>query len=188
MPMLCGMASSPRTGPPAVEPIGVQLARTAKVLNRAFEDALAEVGGSLPVWLILVSLKGAQHETQRALADALGIEGPTLTHHLTKMEAGGLVTRRRDPENRRVQVVELTAAGDATFFRLLATVTAFDARGPRRVQRPRRRVARAAPRPAAHQRRDRSEGGICMTDVPDDPRRRRSGSARTTPRSSPGRR
>jgi MarR family transcriptional regulator for hemolysin len=44
------------------------------------------------------------------------------------MEAGGLVTRRRDPENRRVQVVELTDAGDATFFRLLTTVTAFDAR------------------------------------------------------------
>ena len=125
--MLCGMTSQ-RKGPPAVEPIGVQVTRTAKVLNRAFEDALAEVGGSLPVWLILVSLKAEQHDTQRALAEALGIEGPTLTHHLNRMEAGGLVTRRRDPENRRVQVVELTDAGDATFFRLLTTVTAFDAR------------------------------------------------------------
>ncbi len=120
--------TSQRKGPPAVEPIGVQLARTAKVLNRAFEDALADVGGSLPAWLILVSLKAERHGTQRALADALGIEGPTLTHHLNKMEAGGLVTRRRDPDNRRVQVVELTDAGDATFFRLLTTVTAFDAR------------------------------------------------------------
>jgi MarR family transcriptional regulator, transcriptional regulator for hemolysin len=120
--------TSQRKGPPAVEPIGVQLTRTAKVLNRAFEDTLAAVGGSLPVWLILVSLKAEHHDTQRALADALGIEGPTLTHHLNKMEAGGLVTRRRDLENRRVQVVELTAAGDATFFRLLTTVTAFDAR------------------------------------------------------------
>ena len=127
MSMLCDMTSQ-REGPPAVEPIGVQVTRTAKVLNRAFEDALAEVGGSLPVWLILVSLKAEHHGTQRALADALGIEGPTLTHHLNKMEAGGLVTRRRDPENRRVQVVELTEAGDATFLRLLTTVTAFDAR------------------------------------------------------------
>jgi MarR family transcriptional regulator for hemolysin len=120
--------TSQRKGPPAAEPIGLQVARTAKALNRAFEDALTEVGGTLPVWLILVSLKAAHHGTQRALADALGIEGPTLTHHLNKMETAGLVTRRRDPENRRVQVVELTDAGDATFIRLLTTVTAFDAR------------------------------------------------------------
>ena len=32
------------------------------------------------------------------------------------MEADGLLTRRRDPANRRVHVVELTAAGDAAFL------------------------------------------------------------------------
>jgi MarR family transcriptional regulator for hemolysin len=42
------------------------------------------------------------------------------------MEREGLVTRRRDPNNRRVHLVELTKSGEALFFRLLDTVIAFD--------------------------------------------------------------
>jgi MarR family transcriptional regulator for hemolysin len=44
------------------------------------------------------------------------------------MEAAGLVTRRRDPDNRRVHQVELTGDGDAMFFALLRHVVAFDQR------------------------------------------------------------
>jgi len=113
---------------PTTEPIGLQLTRTAKAVSRAFDDALAEVGGSLPTWLVLVSLKSRRHGAQRELAAAVGIEGPTLTHHLNRMEASGLVTRRRDPANRRVHRVELTEAGDATFARLLGAVVGFDER------------------------------------------------------------
>jgi MarR family transcriptional regulator for hemolysin len=113
---------------PVVEPIGLQLTRTAKVLSRAFDDALAEAGGSLPAWLVLVSVKSGQHGTQRELADAVGIEPATLTHHLHRMEADGLVRRTRDPQNRRVQTVELTEAGEAAFGRLFEVVAAFDAR------------------------------------------------------------
>ena len=115
-------------GPPTSEPIGLQVTRTAKALSRAFDKSLAEVGGSLAVWLVLVELQGRVHGRQRELAEAVGIEGPTLTHHLNRMEAAGLVTRRRDPENRRVHRVELTDDGQAAFFRLLDTVVAFDER------------------------------------------------------------
>jgi MarR family transcriptional regulator, transcriptional regulator for hemolysin len=111
-----------------VEPIGLLLTRTAKVVSRAFDEALTEAGGSLPTWLVLVSLMGQEHGAQRDLAAAVGIEGPTLTHHLNRMEADGLVTRRRDPDNRRAHRVELTGDGEAAFRRLLRTVAAFDAR------------------------------------------------------------
>jgi MarR family transcriptional regulator for hemolysin len=114
--------------PPEDEPIGLHLARVAKSVSRAFDATLVDAGGSLPVWLILVSLKGETHGTQRRLADAVGIEGPTLTHHLNRMEAAGLVTRRRDPDNRRVHQVELTTQGEALFLSLLHHVAAFDAR------------------------------------------------------------
>src|ERR1022692_2164960 len=60
------------------------------------------------------------------LADVAGIQGATLTHHLNAMESAGLVTRRRDPANRRVHVVELTPQGDALFLRLRDAATAFD--------------------------------------------------------------
>ena len=111
-----------------MDPIGLHLARVAKLASRAFDDALAEVGGSLPMWLILVSLKSQRHGAQRELAEAVGIEGPTLTHHLNRMETAGLVTRTRDAENRRIHRVELTKEGEAMFRRLLATVIAFDKR------------------------------------------------------------
>jgi len=111
---------------PELEPIGLHLARVAKVASRAFDDVLTEAGGSLPTWLILVSVKSRTHGNQRNLAEAVGIEGPTLTHHLNRMEREGLVTRRRDPSNRRVHLVELTQSGDALFFHLLDTVVAFD--------------------------------------------------------------
>lgn len=111
---------------PQAEPLGLHVARVAKALNRAFDDALTEAGGSLSTWLVLVSVKGTAPAAQRELAGAIGIEGPTLTHHLNRMEADGLVTRRRDPANRRVHLVELTDAGEAAFSRLLQTVIAFD--------------------------------------------------------------
>ena len=114
--------------PPPTEPIGLHLVRAAKAVSRAFDDALAAHGGSLPVWLILLQLQGETHRTQRELAAAVGIEGPTLTHHLHRLEAAGKIARARDPGNRRVQVVELTGDGRAWFHEMLATVVAFDAR------------------------------------------------------------
>ena len=114
--------------PPPAEPIGIQVTRTARVVNRAFDQALAEAGGSQPVWLVLMSLKAQSHRTQRDLAGAVGIEGPTLTHHLHRMEAAGLVSRTRAPGNRRVQQVALTDEGEQAFHRLRTAVVAFDRR------------------------------------------------------------
>ena len=113
---------------PREEPIGLRVGRTAKALSRAFDEALADAGGSLPAWLVRVSLKRQAWKTQRELAQALGIEGPTLTHHLDRLEREGLVTRTRDPENRRVQRMALTEAGDAAFHRMRRAATAFDKR------------------------------------------------------------
>jgi MarR family transcriptional regulator for hemolysin len=115
-------------GPPRVIPIGRKLASTAKGVSRAFDDALAAAGGSRPVWLILISLKTRPVSSQRELAAAIGIEGATATHHLNAMEADGLVTRERDPDNRRVHVLTLTKKGEATFERLRGAAAAFDRR------------------------------------------------------------
>ncbi|MGI8411422.1 MAG: MarR family winged helix-turn-helix transcriptional regulator [Solirubrobacteraceae bacterium] len=111
---------------PARAPIGRQLARAARLVSRAFDDALNEAGGSLPVWLVLLNLKTRRTANQRELADAVGVREATLTHHLNAMEADGLLTRRRDDTNRRIHVVELTDTGEATFLRLRAAASAFD--------------------------------------------------------------
>jgi MarR family transcriptional regulator for hemolysin len=113
---------------PTRVPIGLQLARAARVVSRSFDDALSEAGGSLPVWLVLLSLKTRQMTNQRELAEAVGIREATLTHHLNAMESDGLLTRRRDEHNRRIHVVELTEAGEAAFLRLREAALGFDRR------------------------------------------------------------
>jgi MarR family transcriptional regulator, transcriptional regulator for hemolysin len=113
---------------PATPPIGLRLAGAARLVGRAFDDALGAAGGSLPVWLVLLNLKIRPGANQRELAGAVGIREATLTHHLNAMEKEGLLTRRRDENNRRVHIVELTNAGDAAFLRLRDAATAFDRR------------------------------------------------------------
>jgi MarR family transcriptional regulator for hemolysin len=113
---------------PAGRPIGLTLARTAKIISRAFDDALAAAGGSTPVWLILISLKTQPTSNQRELAKAVGIQGATLTHHLNAMEADGLITRRRDPANRRVHQMRLTEQGETLFYRLATAARTHDQR------------------------------------------------------------
>jgi MarR family transcriptional regulator for hemolysin len=114
--------------PPAQMPIGLQLVRSAKVLSRAFDDALAAAGGTLATWLVMISLKSQRLGNQRELAEAIGIQGATLTHHLNAMEADGLVTRQRDPANRRIHRVELTERGETMFRQLRSAAAAFDRR------------------------------------------------------------
>jgi MarR family transcriptional regulator for hemolysin len=109
-------------------PIGLQLNQAARLVGRAFDDALGEAGGSLPVWLVLLNLKIRRVASQRELADAVGVTAPTLTHHLGAMEADGLLARRRDPENRRNHIIELTELGEQAFVRLRDAAVVFDAR------------------------------------------------------------
>jgi MarR family transcriptional regulator, transcriptional regulator for hemolysin len=109
-------------------PIGLRLNQAAHVVERAFDEALGEAGGTLPVWLILLNLKIRRPGTQRELAEAVGIREATLTHHLNAMETQGLVTRTRDAANRRIQVVALTEAGEAAFLRLRDAAMDFDAK------------------------------------------------------------
>src|SRR4029078_8684470 len=109
-------------------PIGLQLATTSKLVGRAFNRALGESGGSVPVWLILNSLKGERWRTQQDPAPAVGIEGPTLPRHVDALERDGLVTRRRDTGDRRDVRVELSAAGAARHAERLGAVTALKTR------------------------------------------------------------
>src|SRR6202030_1432346 len=108
-------------------PIGLRLSQAARAVERAFDEALAGAGGTLPVWLVLLNLKVRRPANQRELAEAVGVREATLTHHLNAMDARGLIARTRDATNRRVQVVTLTEAGEAAFLRLRDTAIAFDA-------------------------------------------------------------
>jgi MarR family transcriptional regulator for hemolysin len=115
-------------GRPPATPIGLQLARTARIVTTAFERAMAEAGGSASTWQVLLLVRSQQWSNQAQMADAMGITGATLTHHLNAAEDHGLVRRWREPGNRRVQHAELTDAGLALFDRLREVAVRHDAR------------------------------------------------------------
>jgi MarR family transcriptional regulator, transcriptional regulator for hemolysin len=109
-------------------PIGFVLAQTAKRITRNFEAALIAAGGALPHWLVLISLQKAPSGLQSDLAESVGVQGPTLTHHLNAMETAGLITRTRTPADRRAHTVEITKAGQRYFEKMRVAAEAFDAK------------------------------------------------------------
>ncbi|MEA2136028.1 MAG: MarR family transcriptional regulator, transcriptional regulator for hemolysin [Solirubrobacteraceae bacterium] len=114
--------------PPVLPPIGLRLSRTAHTASQAFERAMAEAGGSASAWQVLLLVRSGEMATQSKLAEAMGISGATMTHHLNALEAQGLVRRWRDEGNRRVQQVELTDEGVALFDRLREVAMRHDER------------------------------------------------------------
>jgi len=109
------------------EPLGRHLVFTAKAMREAFEQTLADAGGSLGTWIVLSALSDEGVVSQTVLAGHVHVEGATITHHVDRLEADGLVRRRADPSDRRVRRVELTPAGKRLHRRLLGAVKELEA-------------------------------------------------------------
>lgn len=75
------------------------------------ERQLGDAGASFGNWTVLAVLESGGPMIQRVLAASLGIEGPTLTRHLERLEELGLIGRDRTGADRRYALVELTATG-----------------------------------------------------------------------------
>lgn len=103
---------------PVAAPIGLRLTRASRAVTQAFERAMAQAGGSVSTWQVLLLVRSQTWNTQSDLAEQLGITGATLTHHLNGLERKGLVRRWREDSNRRVQRAELTDDGIELFDRL----------------------------------------------------------------------
>lgn len=80
---------------------------------RRVADTVAERHGineakALP--LVMMARMG-DAPRQNALAEAVGVEGPTLVRLLDQLEKAGMVVRKEDPGDRRAKVLSLTKAG-----------------------------------------------------------------------------
>jgi MarR family transcriptional regulator for hemolysin len=110
------------------EPLTRQLVMSAKAIKAVFEDALAGEGATLATWVVLNGVERGRWTSQSGLAKQLRIEGATVTRHLDRLEREGLVTRSRDPEDRRQISVRLTPEGKLLHRRLRAVARRVDER------------------------------------------------------------
>ncbi len=109
------MASRPqqiRAVPAAAKPsCGVLFFRLSRASTEGLGGALSEIGLRAPEYAILHQLYEAGPISQQALGRALRIHASNLVAMIDELEADGSVIRRRDPEDRRRYLLELTDDG-----------------------------------------------------------------------------
>jgi len=85
----------------------------ANRMTRLYRPMLDALGLTYPQYLAMLVLWEASPRTVGALGDALDLDSSTLTPLLKRLETGGLVERRRDPDDERRVIVALTDKGHA---------------------------------------------------------------------------
>jgi DNA-binding MarR family transcriptional regulator len=101
----------------------VTAARAAAGLSRQVDKAVTAVGLSVAQYRVLAIL-AEQTDSAGRLAERLAVRPPSVTSLVDGLVAKGLVRRGADAEDRRRQVVEVTASGEAALRDADAAVAA----------------------------------------------------------------
>lgn len=81
--------------------------------NRIYKPLLDELGLTYPQFLVMVTLWQEDNQPVRSIGEKMFLESSTLTPLLKRLEAAGLVTRKRDPKDERSVRISLTDTGAA---------------------------------------------------------------------------
>jgi DNA-binding MarR family transcriptional regulator len=87
-----------------------------------FEELLREAGIGAPDFGALTTIATAAPLSQQRVAEQLSLTGTAVVQIVDRLEADGLVERRRNPADRRSYALELTSKGKATLKRALAAL------------------------------------------------------------------
>lgn len=100
----------------------------ARVWRLAIDKRLKHLGIGQSGWMTIAMVaKAPEALSQRALADMVGVEGPSMVSMLDRLERDGLVERIPSPTDRRVKLVQLTDAGRNVFAEVKKEANAFRA-------------------------------------------------------------
>ncbi|MBK5956381.1 MarR family transcriptional regulator [Rhodospirillum rubrum] len=80
-------------------------------IGRAYKPLLDALEITYPQYLVLSALWETDGQSIGAIADRLALDSSNVTPLVKRMEAAGLVSRRRNPADERQVVVRLTDAG-----------------------------------------------------------------------------
>lgn len=99
--------------PSLADQLCFDLYSASRAVTNAYRPVLAELGVTYTQYLVLIVLWDEGSRTVRDLVDVLRLDHGTLTPLLRRMEAAGLVTRRRGDADERFVEISLTPQGDA---------------------------------------------------------------------------
>ena len=88
------------------------LAQASHLISGEFHRIVTEKGFTVSDWRVLASLDGAEPMSIGALARLTTMKQPTLTRVVDRLQARGHVRRIAHESDRRVTLIEITAAGD----------------------------------------------------------------------------
>ena len=103
----------------AVDPLALDrqvcfaLAAASRSVIGLYRPVLEPLGLTHPQYLVMLALWERSPRTVRDLGETLLLEPATLSPLLKRLEASGLLTRKRNAADERTLDVELTAAGRA---------------------------------------------------------------------------
>lgn len=107
------------------ERFGLHLGLVARLWRAEIDRRLAAFGLTESRWLTLLHLSRLpEAATQRELAEAVGVRGPTLVRTLDRLEAEGLIERRTEASDRRTKSVHLRAEAVPVLERIETTAAA----------------------------------------------------------------
>lgn len=93
--------------------LGYRIKLLSQLLSRKFQERLEPFGLTPFHWLVLCCLWQENGLATSSIGDKLQQVGGTLTGVLDRMEERGLIYRQRDPSDRRIWRIWLTADGEA---------------------------------------------------------------------------
>jgi len=110
------------------ERFSAALHTSSRLWRLALDKRLKHLGIGQSGWVTIAMIaKSAEPMSQRALADLVGVEGPSMVSMLDRLERDGFVTRAPSPTDRRVKLVHLTDAGSTVYAEVMKEATAFRA-------------------------------------------------------------
>jgi MarR family transcriptional regulator, organic hydroperoxide resistance regulator len=84
----------------------------SRAIFRLYRPYLDELNLTYPQYLVLLVLWERKQSTVKELGELLGLDSGTLTPMLKRMEAAGLVERKRSAEDERVVMITITEDGN----------------------------------------------------------------------------
>lgn len=106
------MSNDSGPGPDVSSRLGYLLKHAQALMAELYAEALAPYGVDARELGVLMLLAGHEPASQQHAARRLGVDRTTMVAVLDDLQAKGLVSRRPDADDRRRNVVELTATGE----------------------------------------------------------------------------